>query len=325
MLKKTLWGVLLALAIPIQVSASKLGSLPSAQQVLIHQFRNQSNKLSAELKREIMRISKGVDAQAALIRGNVQEIVWLLRDAELFEASTELENLLADVISTDQIIAQSKLRRGISGAHLVQFRSGLRGVFKTSNSNKGRYQAEVALARLDQLIATDVFPLTVIRNVDNTEGSMQLFIESALSAYEVAVQRAKQAGLLHSSSSPTEEEVTKLLDDYGSIVFPSPSKNIRTLRLFGFDLDARNYSNYLLPIEGRMVAIDGGLAFDLKTAEMTIAWHTSKTAECCRDKDFVAKLKKITPQQIEEALQPLATADEHSKIVQLLYALIEKY
>lgn len=233
--------------------------------------------------------------------GNLQEIIWRLHDEGRLDAAVQLEKIINDKLATDKIIGISKIERGRQGAQLVEFASGLRGVYKDDGSR------ELALYRFDQLIGTNVFPVTTVRTIDSKQGSIQLLIENAPSAGDIYAFREAS-------------------DDERALFY---SKEINTLRLLAHDLD-RNVHNFLYPYRGRAIAIDGGRAFtDLESIHY-LSWHDlwrhfsesrgqklsahspQKRADLVEaragyriDKDFIAGLEKITLSQIDFVVAPL--------------------
>lgn len=233
--------------------------------------------------------------------GNLQEIIWRLHDAGRLEAAVQLEKIISDRLATDDIIDLSKIEEGVEGARLVEFASGLRGVYKTGGSR------ELALYRLDQLIGTNVFPITTVRTIDSKQGSIQLFIENAPSANDIYKLR-------------------KASGDERNLLY---SKEINSLRLLGSDVD-RNTNNVLYPYRGRAIAIDGGRAFSeseiithidasninwdalwqylSKNRERTgdLQWsNISEGAGYITDNNFITGLEKITLSQVNFVVSPL--------------------
>ena len=218
--------------------------------------------------------------------GNLQEIMWRLHDEGLVDEATQLEKIISDRLTTDEIVAISKIEKGIQGARLVEFASGLRGVYKGGG---GR---ELAVYRLDQLLGTHVFPLTTVRTIDGETGSLQLFIENASS-----------------------------VGDADSLYL---TEAMNTLRLLANDADG-NSANYLYPYKGRAIAIDGGYAFKgrieydklwryfndgrgekLANLDVDLQKKYSDLDEghwgYRTDDAFLTRLEKITAQQVDEVL-----------------------
>ena len=134
--------------------------------------------------------------------GNLQEIIWRLREEGILDQADQFEKYLSDTLATAEIIGRRDIGVGKNNPQLVEFANGVRGVYKSGNL-RGR---EIAMYRLDQLIGTNAFPVTVERTIDGKSGSMQLFIENAASASEIRKWRKTGDA-------------------------PAPSKEINTLRL----------------------------------------------------------------------------------------------
>lgn len=253
-----------------------------------------------EIKDNIVRIaaktpiSKEVDELLEV--GNIQEIIWRLREENFSDQAMELEKFIAHKLETDEIIKIIEMDEGQTNPQLIELGSGLRGVLKTSG-----YAKEVALFNLDRLIGTNVYPTTVLRTVDGEQRSVQLFIENSWHAHKVATELAQTA------------------DDVVKPVPPMP-KNIKTLRLLGGDWDA-NAGSWLYPAKGRTVAVDGGEAFKFNKAETKSKWrsfHKNKESYLT-SQEFVSRLEAITAEQIREVIRPISSqwADNPKQIIDL--------
>ena len=200
-------------------------------------------------------------------------------------------------METDEINKITEIGKGSNNSRLVEFRSGLRGVLKTDIG----YAKEEALFNFDKLIGTNVFPTTVLRTVDGKQGSVQLFMENSLNAYEVG------------------QRVAQNTDDIRKHI-PLPPKSIRTLRLLGGDWDA-NAGSWLYPPKGRTVAVDGGEAFNFQKfeTERLQEGFRSDQSGFLLSEDFISRLEKITDAQIREAIKPLSDrwADNPKQIIDL--------
>ena len=255
------------------------------------------NKLAAKLADSIAALTSTIAVAAELIRvGNLQEIIWQLQETGMLDKAAQLEKVIADMLATAKIGQMERIGKGVSGAQLVTFANGLRGVYKVS-----RPAHEVAMYRLDKLIGTNVFPVTVMRTIDGKTGSVQLFIENAPSAAEIKIMR-RARGDVHGISNPAA---------------------INTLRLLGHDDDHNDHNN-IYPIKGRAIAIDGDHAFyhskgwlgfwkhfrqhlgqsegeQLRTAQVYSEYRIDPT--------FISGLEKITPEQIDAVIAPIFALD----------------
>ena len=240
--------------------------------------------------------------------GNLQEIIWRLREEGIVDQADQLEKYLSETLATAEIISRQYIGVGQNNPQLVEFANGVRGVYKATS----RREREVAMYRLDQLIGTNAFPVTVERTVDGKTGSMQLFIENAASASEIKKWRK-----------------TEGVDAEG----PVASKEINTLRLLGHDWD-RNANNYMYPTKGRAFAVDGENSFS-EGSNHYVRWqdlwnyfsasHGKRIEEVPKDvfqkietiylpesipgyltnQDFRDRLRKITKEQADTIIAPI--------------------
>jgi len=164
--------------------------------------------------------------------GNLQEIIWRLRDEGMADKADHFEKYLVDTLKKEEIISISDIDEGDTRPQLVELANRVRGVYKNIPGHKvGR---EVAMYRLDKLIGTNAFPITVQRTIDGKLDSVQLLIEKSASGSEI-------------------RKITGNLDG-------RPPAEIKTLRLLGHDWD-RNANNFMFPTKGRAFAIDGESSF----------------------------------------------------------------
>ena len=70
------------------------------------------------------------DLGGELLRvGNLQEIIWQLQETGAKQQSEELTLLLQDTLENAEIDDRDRIGVGRSGAELVTFANGIRGVF----------------------------------------------------------------------------------------------------------------------------------------------------------------------------------------------------
>ena len=257
--------------------------------------------------------------------GNLQEIIWRLREEGILDQADQLEKYLSDTLATAEIIGRRDIGVGQNNPQLVEFANGVRGVYKSGNL-RGR---EIAMYRLDQLIGTNAFPVTVERTIDGKSGSMQLFIENAASASEIRKWKK------------TED-------------VPAISKEINTLRLLAHDWD-RNANNFMYPTKGRAFAVDGENSFSNDSNGLSaLTWQDlweyfsasqgkkledvdigmlrkKKTISVegihgyLTDPDFITRLGKITPEQADAVIAPIveSIAQGNDDIRRVFYEIIE--
>lgn len=229
-------------------------------------------EFSQQLKSQVEGIMRGAGLGEMgamwLQTGNLQEIIWQLREAGAEQQSEELTLLLQDTLENALIVKTENIGVGRTGAQLVEFANGLRGVFKTANDDTDKYIREVMVYNFDRLIGTNVFPLTTLRVINGMEGSMQLFMENSASLSNMLI-------------NPLDGAVPGI-------------SNAKTLKLLTLDSDTISPENYMFTTAGRIVAIDGSRAFGGgKDAVKKIATHLLERHYAYNlDPNFVARLKQ---------------------------------
>lgn len=103
-------------------------------------------ELSSQIKSEIERIMSGAglgEVGEELLRlGNLQEIIWQLQEMGAEQQSEDLTLLVRDMLENAEIIDMEDIGVGVSGAQLIKFANGLRGVFKTTSSGDDEFIRE---------------------------------------------------------------------------------------------------------------------------------------------------------------------------------------
>ena len=317
-------GKLLA-QVRVPSSAEILATL-GQQQIYIPKF---ATELVDKLTVLASNSTIAAEIDALIEVGNLQEIVWRLREEGMLDKADQLEKYLSNELATAEIISRQDIGAGSNNSQLLELANGMRAVCKTGISDCGMLGGgdigtrEVALYKLDQLIGTNVFPVTVARTIDGNASSIQLFIENAASAKKIVEWRK---GKGEPSNVPG-------------------SKAINTLRLLGNDSD-RNYNNYLYPVKGRVFAVDGEYSFthhdiffvdnnyeniiDKQVIEWQDLWEHFRVSQNRRledlpasvlqkiepifseiyrgylaDADFMARLEKITSEQVDAIIFPI--------------------
>lgn len=238
-------------------------------------------ELSPQLKSKIEGIMLGVGlgkmGEELLQTGNLQEIIWQLWETGAEQQSEELTLLLRDTLENAEIVDMEGIGIGRTGAQLVKFANGLRGVFKTASTDYDEFIREVMVYHFDRIIGTHVFPLTTLRVIDGEEGSIQLYIENSMSEFD---RRLKATGTHHDETDFTAVE----------------SPNVKTLRLLTLSSDQINLQNYLFPFAGRIVAIDGSRAFSGgEDAVKEVARHLRMNPDMYNlDPTFVSQLAGVS-------------------------------
>ncbi len=192
-------------------------------------------KISDDFLASVSNIVEGVDGdfQAYLEVGNIQEVIWQLRERGLVKHAATLEKLVTDVLQNAEMAVEDKRTfGGITGARELEFTNGVRAVAKSWDQAKA-----IAMSELDKLIGTNIFPLTVHRKfAQGRDYVLQLFIE-----------RAK-----HYTEPPLvgyDESVQALTE----------TRRANTLALLSAYWDS-GFHNRMIPSRGRAFMIDGGEA-----------------------------------------------------------------
>ena len=265
-------------------------------------------QLSQDIMHDIINICCTVEVlpHALLEAGNLQEVIWQLQERGLSDRAQALEELLTETLEDGEVVSMHDIGIGVTGARLVEFSNGLRGVFKNMY-----FRSEVAMFELDKLIGLHVFPLTVLRTLHDEQGSMQLYIESSMSATEIQEQ--------------LWQEMASAEDKRQLLLAISPSAKIRTLRLLGLDKDI-NPANRLFPLQGRQIAIDGGYSFYTPGFGQEIAFRDFRAdpVSYYTDPDFIEQLKKLTTKQMKWVVEPIRNAwADNSKKIKNIHDMME--
>ena len=235
--------------------------------------------------------------QLLFATGNLQEIIWRLRESGASGKAERLEELLTDILERGEIDRIEDINSGSTKPQLVTFKNGLRGVFKT------RYHAEgVAMSRFDKLLTTNVFPLTVTRKIGEQEGSIQLFIENSTNVVELVRGKWDFEGIKGNS---VEVSKSKFMET-GEL----STRRIYALAKLTNDTDA--HGNLLVPAFGRRLLIDGGSSFYPYPQPFPFRKKNDLAAELAGDEqlyyihpDFIARMQDINNDDLRYVLQPL--------------------
>ena len=248
--------------------------------------------------------------------GNLQEVVWKLEEHGFTSEATAMTKLIEDVLTNGEIISKDILKEGATRPQLVEFDSGLQGIFKGDYGQydewKARYdwpQREIAAYKFDQLLGLRVFPITVPRQLAEGSGSVQLFIDHRKTSFYR--QRAAYAELI--GITPDKPDMT------------GKAKNWTFFDLT-MDKDTDAYgNNNIYPLSGRMIKIDAEQAFLVGGYENIGDELRKNPEEFYTDPDFIDHLDNISPQQLEEIFQPLFEPSKAEAIVKSLHENIRSY
>lgn len=153
---------------------------------------------------------------------------------------------------------------------------------------------EVAAYRMAGLLGLDNVPPTVLRSIRNTKGSLQLWVEGAMTE-----RHRRKNGLRP--------------PDYGAWL-----AQMRTMALFDFlvgNID-RHVGNYLLDARGKIWFIDHTRAFQLFLAH----WSPRRVAMC--ERHLWERLQALDEDLLRDTLSDVLTAFEIEKLVERLAALV---
>jgi len=166
-------------------------------------------------------------------------------------------------LKTARVVLKEPLGTGITHPERVTLVDGdrrLRAIWKTVNEHKAgmqklenggsefdfrdSYRAEVAAYELDKLLGLDLVPPTVERRIDGRVGSLQLWVEKAMTEFE-----RKQKGL-----EPPDLEL-----------WNQQMHKVRLLHQLTYNTDHQNIRNVLLAPSFRVYAVDNSRAFHVQT------------------------------------------------------------
>ena len=192
-------------------------------------------------------------AAAAPVSGAPQE-----RGADPALQGPEAENFLR----TARVVLKEPLGTGITHSERLTLEDGsrkARAIWKTINEHKqglqklengstefdfrDSYKAEIAAYELDKLLGLDIVPPTVERRIDGRVGSVQLWVEHAMTQAD-----RKQKGL-----EPPDVEL-----------WNQQMHKVRLLHQLTYNTDHQNIRNVLLDPSFRVYAVDSSRAFHVQ-------------------------------------------------------------
>lgn len=174
-----------------------------------------------------------------------------------------LENKIKNTLSKGKIVGSVvPMDKGKTGALYIPLEDGVEGIWKPSVGRLANGNAEVAAAAVDEHLGTGLIPITVEREFNGVKGTIQLKVNN----------------------------LKKMGKDQDLESYPDH------LRMFDYLIgnSDRHSANYLFTEEGKLVAIDHGLAF-----KPPMASYRDDVSMAVIQKENILKEKK----QIEEALQ----------------------
>jgi hypothetical protein len=160
-----------------------------------------------------------------------------------------------------------------------------KAVFKTIDTDGRRYVHEVAAYKLDRLLGLGMVPTTVLRAIDGTPGSVQLWVENAVNENNRRAENLQPDDLEAFESSVAAAKVFDLV-------------------IFNID---RNGSNTLItPIDWRLHLIDNERAFAAKSP----ASAHLKDARSGLDESLEQRLAALDRDALHAELSGLLSEDE---------------
>jgi hypothetical protein len=174
-------------------------------------------------------------AQAYEAEGKLQEAIWLYElHPEYKDSAQRLKDRLADILRSDHFNVVNESIGGTTTPTLLEFDESIRAVFKEEIFNPEKKHNspdnEVIAYKVDQLLGFGLVPMTIKRQINGKNGSLQYFVKNAVSG--------------------SVSNVTAI--------------NFRKMRIFDFiiDMNDRYVSNFLYSAnENTIVAIDHGMRF----------------------------------------------------------------
>ena len=167
-----------------------------------------------------------------------------------------------DFLKAARVVLKEPLSVGITHSDRVTLEDGAkksRAIWKTINEHKAglqklenggsefdfrdSYKAEVAAYELDKLLGLDLVPATVERRIDGRVGSLQFWVEHAMTELE-----RKQKGLEPPDVDLWNQQLHK----------------VRLLHQLTYNTDHQNIRNVLLDPSFRVYAVDSSRAFHVQ-------------------------------------------------------------
>ena len=235
--------------------------------------------------------------------GNLQGMIRWLRDTGKMEKAKKLEELLTSVLKEEEIVKVERAGGGRTGALILTFKNGVRGVFK----HKSEQWEGIAMYRFDKLLGTNSFPMTVKRAVELRKGAVELGDKVSFNGpvlqLEGSVQLFVENGI----------ELSHAGEIYGkAFALPRKPRRVNTLALLANDTDMGSH-NVLVPARGQMLAIDGGHAFNVYRGHLPGSDEKITVSSTLHGKihkyythpDFISRLQNITDENLRHVAEPL--------------------
>lgn len=178
--------------------------------------------------------------------------------------AVQFKQKITDMLESGKVVFHGKKLSSNTDAHLVELDNGLGGIWKSSKDYYSSGGAEVAAYKIDQQLELNVVPVTVHKNIDGVDGTLQLFVSDA--------------------------DLTHRMNQPHSFSFLDYLLNNR-------DRFARNY----FTVQGRPVAIDHALSFEHPNVPDHFP-KIDFSKEVSRELESV-KIEKSSLEDLEEGLK----------------------
>jgi hypothetical protein len=213
---------------------------------------------------------------------NPQGAVWNLREAGFNAEAQDLENQLIEILKNSEITAVAPFSVRTSKSYLVRFPGNIFAVMKEDDPDvKVSHRFDVASFVADRLIELNMVPITIAREIQGKNYSLQL--------YYPVYQDAKTV------RTETEFATPRYWD---LIAFDDLIANK--------DREIQNLHNVIIGIDGRLVAIDHARTFRLdRYARIQNGVYLDKTST-----KFKEGFSKAKSQDLAQAFQGLLNKEQ---------------
>ena len=205
--------------------------------------------------------------------------LWRLKKTSLKDVK-ELEDILVGNLKETAVKKYSFTPDGDSKPLLLTLTNNIKGIFKRGdNTFFSSIEAEIAAYRIDKLLGLGIVPITTRRHFNGNEGSIQLFVENATPAMDVS-----------KSIIPDQIEMAKM-DIFDYIIVTG---------------NERHTLNYLITDNGKVIAIDHGLALrSINLESPNFQKTTSAFLNSEEGRIFLDKISSISKEKLEQSLNDL--------------------
>lgn len=260
------------------------------------------------------------DARQLVAQNRLQEAAWLLRQIGDFQRAADIETKIEQELLNSPIVSVMPFfsgREHISEAYIVTLKSGLRGFFKPAaefwrekdsrNGILANPRAEVMAYTLNKELELNAVPVTVLRDVKNMKGSLQVFVDLktqldySYNEFQDPVFRPKYFEIYDEPLRLRQRALSFF--DYLTYNTDRHSGNLETWSMAN-RLDPR-----ALPGQGfGLVAIDNGAAFQNQNIARgnhppKSPWSLDVTNVKPFRRFFETLLEKLPPEKIQSLMQ----------------------